>query len=397
MNTQELFPYLLEVLMMSSIGSAGYLLIMRKESKLIWNRIYLIFLLILSIVLPFFTWSVPLPWTSEPVSEYLLAPVLLTPDDSIATSSYWSLGVLLAGMSVSIIVFSYKMISLLRFARSCTTGIRQEVEVLLTNGRLTTSSFGKWLFWDETAILSPEQETMMLRHEQCHIQQRHSWDLLLAELVLIPFWWNPAFHLIRFLIVSNHETLADQAVVTEENQISYRRLLLRQWLRPQFALTHEFHLSHIKHRIDMLFTFSTHRHRPWKYLAAIPILLLGSVIISCQGGTVAEEASAIAEPQLEEVIEMDNMPQPLNLREIKQAIGYPQIAMDAKIQGQVVARILIGPSGEYIRHEVVKSDHDILKWAVEEQISELEFEPALKDGEGVKFWLNIPFNFVLLD
>lgn len=154
----------------------------------------------------------------------------------------------------------------------------------------------------------------------------------------------------------------------------------------------------------MLFTISNTPYRPWKYVLAIPLLLLGSVMVSCESDPLSEQASASSTvpaletivPSLEEETQTDNIPKPSNLPEIKQAIGYPQIARDAGIEGSVIARILVGTSGEYVRHEVVKSDHAILTWGVENHISKLAFEPAMKDGKAITFWVNIPFNFKLL-
>ena len=38
--------------------------------------------------------------------------------------------------------------------------------------------------------------------------------------------------------------------------------------------------------------------------------------------------------------------------EVREAIGYPTAAYEEGIEGQVFAKILIGPEGEYVRHEI---------------------------------------------
>ncbi|MEL6592497.1 MAG: energy transducer TonB, partial [Bacteroidota bacterium] len=78
-------------------------------------------------------------------------------------------------------------------------------------------------------------------------------------------------------------------------------------------------------------------------------------------------------------------------------IGYPQIARDAGIEGNVVVRVLVDKRGNYDKHKIITQVHPILTKAVEEHISKLQFTPAIQGGKPIKFWVNIPFNFKLLN
>ncbi|MEL7340987.1 MAG: energy transducer TonB, partial [Bacteroidota bacterium] len=78
-------------------------------------------------------------------------------------------------------------------------------------------------------------------------------------------------------------------------------------------------------------------------------------------------------------------------------IGYPQIARDAGIEGNVVVRVLVDKRGNYDKHKIITQVHPILTKAVEEHIAKLQFTPAIQGGKPIKFWVNIPFNFKLLN
>lgn len=105
----------------------------------------------------------------------------------------------------------------------------------------------------------------------------------------------------------------------------------------------------------------------------------------------------IDEPGITDFVDVHTHPQPKNLNELKKLVGYPVEARKAGLQGQVVLRVLVGKNGRYIRHEVVTHPSLIFVKQIEKHIKKLRFEPAIKDGKPVKYWVNIPFNFKLLN
>lgn len=102
------------------------------------------------------------------------------------------------------------------------------------------------------------------------------------------------------------------------------------------------------------------------------------------------------EPKIDAFIFAEEEPKPINMEEVKMLIGYPTVARDAGIQGNVIIRILVDKNGNYSRHKVINEVHPILTNAIEEHIKRLKFTPAIQGGKPISFWVNIPFNFVLL-
>jgi TonB family protein len=89
-------------------------------------------------------------------------------------------------------------------------------------------------------------------------------------------------------------------------------------------------------------------------------------------------------------------PQPLNYKLVKQAIGYPEVAKAAGIEGQVVVRVLIDEKGMYLKHKMIKKVHPILAEVVENHLSSLQFSPFTSlQGKKRKYWVNVPFRFKL--
>lgn len=123
------------------------------------------------------------------------------------------------------------------------------------------------------------------------------------------------------------------------------------------------------------------------FLAGIPHLL------NAQDNPVAlENRISIDVPD-----SVDVEPIPTNMLPVKKEIGYPQIARHEGIQGLVVVRVLVSPEGKVLDFETIKYPHEYLVKAVEEHIPKLTFTPAMLEGKPVAYWVNLPFNFKLLD
>lgn len=116
-------------------------------------------------------------------------------------------------------------------------------------------------------------------------------------------------------------------------------------------------------------------------------------------GKVAVVAEVIKDttPDINKFIFVQEEPKPINMEDIKKAIGYPQIARDAGIEGDVVARVLVDQYGKYLDHKIIKQQHPILAKAVQSKVDRLQFTPAVQGGKPIKFWVNIPFSFKLVN
>jgi len=114
-------------------------------------------------------------------------------------------------------------------------------------------------------------------------------------------------------------------------------------------------------------------------------------------GEIPEVIQAEPEPDINAFVFAEEEPKPINMADIQKAIGYPQIARDAGIEGSVVVRVLVNEVGRYSRHKVINQVHPILTKAVEEHVGKLRFTPAIQGGKPIKFWVNIPFAFKLLN
>lgn len=101
------------------------------------------------------------------------------------------------------------------------------------------------------------------------------------------------------------------------------------------------------------------------------------------------------DPNPDKFIPVQKRPEPTNMDAVRQAIGYPTIAREGGIEGDVTLKILVDEEGKYVKHLVLKQVHPILLKEVEKHVSGLRFTPAIQGNKPIKFWLVVPFKFKL--
>ena len=103
------------------------------------------------------------------------------------------------------------------------------------------------------------------------------------------------------------------------------------------------------------------------------------------------------EPDISTIIFVEEEPQPVNMADIQKEVGYPEPAVLSRIEGMVVLRILVDEKGKYVKHRVINEGHPLLAKAVETHIHKLSFTPAIQANRPIKFWVNVPFRFKLMN
>ena len=120
-----------------------------------------------------------------------------------------------------------------------------------------------------------ETYSQILLHEKVHIEQRHSVDIIMAELVLVLQWFNPFAWLYRTEVENNLEFLTDDAVLghKEVEKATYQLSLLKV-SAPHLSLgiTTNYNQSLLKRRILMMNAKKSNIHIMWKYFFLLPLL-----------------------------------------------------------------------------------------------------------------------------
>ena len=198
--------------------------------------------------------SAELPWKEAMVLVYVLGVVFFF------ARHLWSFA---------------RMIGLLRTSRKeC---LDDGITLFVHRRQIAPFSWMKLIAVSE-ADLADGREAI-LAHECAHISNRHSWDLLLAELCVIFQWFNPAAWLLKHELQTVHEYEADEWVIRHGiDAKTYQLLLIKKAVGAKlYYMANSLNQSSLKKRITMMMK---KKSNPWARMKYVYVLPLAAVAVA---------------------------------------------------------------------------------------------------------------------
>ncbi|MET3875175.1 M56 family metallopeptidase [Chitinophaga sp. OAE865] len=293
-----LFIYILQTSCAMTLFYLLYISCFKKETFYRYNRILLLSAFIFSAVLPL----LPIPalrWVEKPtenvspVSVYFSNnPQVQTPVQEVAAVHHWwdpflqhaGTTLLTAYIIIAAMLLLIHLLQLLKIRRLAASGNvyeRNNIRYVQLPGITAPFSFLRTIFFDPNAHAHTELQHI-LRHEEAHVQQYHSADMLLSALYCCICWINPFAWRCKRALQLNLEFLADEAVIqTTDAPDAYQYSLLKIGMKEsRIALVNHFSKSFIKNRILMMNKTQSPRLRTWRYLLLLPVLGLAAGLLS---------------------------------------------------------------------------------------------------------------------
>jgi hypothetical protein len=208
-------------------------------------------------------------------------------------------------------------------------------------------SFFRYLFWNPAQPLDSPEGAAILAHEEAHIRQGHSFDVLYLQVLGIVCWYNPVVYGYQRAITRTHEYLADAQALRTTTPYTYAHLLLNQLTQPAaVSLGNHFHQSTTQNRIHMI-TQHTRKPRWYKALLSTSLLTLALLVAACQ----TEEPFTTDSLASDVYATADRMPvfpggQDEMYKFIGKNIRYPNEAREMGIQGRVLVKFIVDETGK---------------------------------------------------
>jgi TonB family protein len=265
--------YLLQVNIYLIIFYCFYRLLLDNETYFVLNRLYLVLSGVFSLAIPFLRFEL---FSEKVVSDklYLSISELNTVVTNYAilpqTQEQYDWGrlivmVYLLGVLIYLLHFAYQLFA-----------VNQ-----LFNNTNTNNAFS---FFNRKSVAHnlPERATVDL-HEDIHIKQLHTIDVIFFELLAIITWFNPVIYLYKKSIKNIHEYLADEAAAKfQGDKEAYAILLLSRafGVSPNTLTNGFFTKSLIKKRIFMLHKQRSKKIAILKYGLFLPLFAITLVLSS---------------------------------------------------------------------------------------------------------------------
>lgn len=286
-----------KMILCSAVMFAYYLLFLKDKTFHHYNRFYLLFSVIVSLVLPLIKVSYFTIETNK--NLYLLLSGFnqnqsqtTNYDITIYQIFYTIIGVISVALLIRLILGILKINSIKnQFPNETIEGIK----FYQTNLNNAPFSFFRNLFWKKSIEINSPVGQQILKHEMVHIEQKHSWDKLLMQVSRSVFWFNPVFYFINKEINLIHEYLADNKAVKKSDTRAFAQMLLESHFSGSvIPVTSPFLSSNLKKRLTML-TKNQTKYSYARKLFALPILffMVFAYMVNAKNKEITETNKAI--------------------------------------------------------------------------------------------------------
>lgn len=297
---------IVSIILCSGLFLVFYKLFLQREKMFVFNRIFLISALILSVSIPFMKIQKIKSIENQISRVYQLKTIqkpqqatAIAPDANPVQNSIYSVSqnqtekTIDIQSTIQIIYFSVALLLMIRFLNNLKLlfkKIRKSKKikkngftiVLIGKGSIPFS-FLNYMFVAEDEFENGFLSSPVFGHELAHIRQKHSLDVILVEILKIIYWFNPFIWSYKKQIQLNHEFLADSEVNRlNYDPIGYKLLLIESTASRPNVLSSSFSYLSTKKRIIMMSKNTTRTRTRQRILQSlsIPLFISGMLIFS---------------------------------------------------------------------------------------------------------------------
>jgi len=396
----------------------SYCFVLRKTTYFKQNRLFLLIGLVISLIIPFLDFQ----FSQSSQTELFITLKSVTLGASYVEETRnifdnYSFIELFYFLIVAVLSFQFlfQFISLIKLFFHSEKERKNGYILVLTNKNNANFSFFNYIFINKK-IKSSEGFDAIIKHEFVHIVQKHSVDILLAEILTIVLWFNPFAWLYKKSIKENHEYLADDGVVSKTySTIEYQKLLFEQSFGINFSIANNFNSSLTFKRLNMMKKIKSNKYLKFNVFLTIPVIVFMIFFVAC-----SKEITSIKQVERTSTVNTENinkmsvisdkdtvyyvvetMPKfPGGDIALRKYIAintiYPKKAIETGIKGKVYVRFSVAKTGSIDHVSVLRSVDKLLDAEAIRVVKTLpNWQPAEQDGKKVNVWFTVPINFAL--
>ncbi|MGB5989246.1 MAG: M56 family metallopeptidase [Marinifilaceae bacterium] len=298
-------------------------------------------------------------------------------------------------------------------------------------------SFLKYIIISEDFI----KEEEILSHELVHVNQKHSLDVIVINILQVILWFNPIIYFYTKAIQENHEYIADKEVIKHHSAGGYLQLLLSQTMANTVSVMSCFAQSNLKKRVIMMKKQKNMKYALLKYISAftLPVVMffavsvcneasaaeniksviskvtnvkdysfkadstdlivIGDTVVTCKAKVIMPSDVTVVDEQV--LVRAEQMPTfPGGVKAMYKFLGknttYPAEAQKNNIKGRVFVGFVVDKDGSISNAKVLRPVNPYLdKEALRVVTSMPKWKPGVQSGNTVRVKYTVPINFSL--
>ncbi|MFV0592619.1 MAG: carboxypeptidase-like regulatory domain-containing protein [Draconibacterium sp.] len=254
-----------------------FLALFQNRKQFLFNRIYLPVSLALSFLIPLITFT-SIRYIEAQTVDFAESFAYL-PEATVSTLAEpemeWTNVLFLIYITGIILFFAYLLLGhykAFRIVRASKLKAFFGTSVNVTAKDVHPFSFFNKIVLSEKTTHNPSLE-MIVQHEQIHVRERHTIDILLGEILFLFQWFNPFAWLIKDAMKNNLEYLTDHRVTQRHNAEAYQLAMVgladKKGVAPFLTALNG---SQLKNRIIMMKQKSENKYSLLKQLVVLPLL-----------------------------------------------------------------------------------------------------------------------------
>ncbi|TCC87351.1 hypothetical protein EZ428_21890 [Pedobacter frigiditerrae] len=304
------FIILLKINLVLILFAAAYYLILRRLTFYVINRIFLAFGILFGTIYPFIDLTDFFHKQSPQVAALVPEVKQLVPTSFIDQYWQWIAALFYVGVFVMAFRLIVQFVSLYSMHKKSAPGSVANFEVRILNEPVSPFSFWQTVYINPSLHQERELQTI-LEHEQIHVKEWHSLDIILAELSVVFYWFNPGVWLMKKAVKENLEFITDEKILKKGvDKKAYQYSLLDVGnLVPAVEIVNNFNLSDLKKRIKMMNAKRSSKLTLSRYMFVLPVLLLTTLAFTVSKKDVKKHLAPIKQALIyARIIEKDETP-----------------------------------------------------------------------------------------
>lgn len=391
--------YILEVIACSGVLAALYSLIIERKVDFLFARLFLIFSVLLSAVIPMI--NIPV-WEAALVpqlTEVTVGEVSTEVVQSTVTSFNFNFMALIwavYGVGVALCMGSIvlQMVNILNIRRVGQMTTFDGVNIVRSQQNIASFSLFKTIYIGNNT--ADTDLPTIVAHERSHIAHKHSVERVVMEIFKALLWWNPFVWIASRRLVEAHEFEADNDVIGSGCDANlYVATLLKHLFGYSPEIANGLHNSLTKKRLKMILKGNSGRYALLRKVAVIPVLgvLFALFSLTTKEAVAQDVQQSKVEVEVTEINDYQDF-----YRWVVMNVQYPSAAREQSLSGSVIASLTIDTDGNVKDVKIVKSDNELFSKEVRRVLAKAPaWRPFVKDGKRVEVKYMLPVNFVLDD